>query len=136
MMACDTLTYSIPGGRQAASEARAVVTEALATRLDDDRLADVRLLVSELVTNAVVHARSRAQLRLSLRSGRLRAEVEDRAPAVRPRRRSVGEDATNGRGLALVADLASSWGVTDTGPGGKAVWFELEVGATTGRPAQ
>jgi anti-sigma regulatory factor (Ser/Thr protein kinase) len=92
----------------------------------DENLVDVAtLLVSELVTNAVVHAGSPALLvvRPSERPGCVRVEVCDQ-DAEPPIVHAFDPDATDGRGLALVAALADRWGVQPTAVG-KSVWFEL-----------
>ncbi|MDW4907106.1 ATP-binding protein [Streptomyces sp. ADMS] len=82
----------------------------------------VELLVSELVTNAVLHAASRFRLTLSAAHGVLRCEVTDtgrRTPQV------LNAGATeSGRGMFLVDALARRWGCHQEGPG-KTVWFEL-----------
>ncbi|WP_188196345.1 ATP-binding protein [Nonomuraea sp. SYSU D8015] len=81
------------------------------------------LLVSELVTNAIAHARGLVHLSVSAAAGLLRCEVED-ACARLPCRRRAGGDDEGLRGLHLVVALSSGWGSTRTGRG-KAVWFEL-----------
>ncbi|MFJ2764584.1 ATP-binding protein [Streptomyces prasinus] len=68
----------------------------------------VLLTVSELVTNAHKHARSNAQLTLSLEDNSLHISVHD-ASAVLPARRSPGTEATGGRGMFLVDALADEW---------------------------
>jgi anti-sigma regulatory factor (Ser/Thr protein kinase) len=81
------------------------------------------LVGSELVTNAVLHARTELTLTLELRDGRVRISVEDRsrAPATL---RHYQPDALTGRGLGVVAALSDRWGVSDA-DGGKVVWAEL-----------
>jgi anti-sigma regulatory factor (Ser/Thr protein kinase) len=81
------------------------------------------LLVTELVTNAILHARTMIQVILERREDVVRVEVRDGSP-VRPALRNHGLDATTGRGLALVSKLAESWGV-DVGGAGKVVWAQL-----------
>lgn len=109
----------------AAREARAEVRRQLEEwgLADRDDLVDVtELLVSELVTNAVLHAASRFRLTLSAAHGVLRCEVTDtgrRTPRV------IGAGAAeSGRGMFLVDALARRWGCHQDGPG-KTVWFEL-----------
>jgi len=86
----------------------------------------VSLLVSEVVTNAILHARSDIELNLVNHGARLRIEVRDGTggePAVRRFR----DDAASGRGLAIVERLATAWGVTHL-TDGKLVWFEIAAG--------
>lgn len=88
-------------------------------------LDDVQLLVSELVTNAVVHAGSDAQVAVRLLPDALRIEVVDREPEPLPApKRPSRPDAESGRGLFLVEQLAAAWGV-EPFDGGKSVWFEV-----------
>ncbi|MET7733019.1 ATP-binding protein [Streptomyces sp. NPDC005402] len=96
----------------------------------DESLAEILiLLVSELVTNAVVHTGRPAVLRLSLpgaeaESAPVRLEVADRSGRA-PVPRCVDGDATGGRGLALVDGLADRWGWSPEGAG-KSIWCELD----------
>ena len=87
------------------------------------------LLVSELVTNAVLHARSASELVVRRVDTGIRVEVRDDSPAA-PSPRSYSLDAGTGRGLLLVESLAARWGST---PGnlGKSVWFELDHDGAT-----
>ena len=81
------------------------------------------LLISELVTNAIVHARTAVELRLVTDEHMLRVEVTDGNPTFPTPRRPIGLAGT-GRGLRMMDDLASRWGVLSSGAG-KTVWFEL-----------
>jgi anti-sigma regulatory factor (Ser/Thr protein kinase) len=99
----------------------------------DEALAETLvLLVSELVTNAVVHTGRPAVLRLSLPRGQdekagestVRLEVADSSSRA-PVPRCLDDDATGGRGLALVDGLADRWGWVVEGPG-KRIWCELD----------
>jgi anti-sigma regulatory factor (Ser/Thr protein kinase) len=87
----------------------------------DDVRDVVRLLVSELVINAVLHARTAVTLCLHHEPGRLRVEVSDGSTAP-PVLRSPGPRAATGRGLQIVANLSDEWGV-DMQREGKTVWF-------------
>ncbi|MFI2424829.1 ATP-binding protein [Streptomyces sp. NPDC018955] len=96
----------------------------------DEPLAETLiLLVSELVTNAVVHTGRPAVLRLSLpgtdaEEATVRLEVTDRSDRA-PVPRCVDGEATGGRGLALVDGLADRWGWSAEGAG-KRIWCELD----------
>jgi anti-anti-sigma regulatory factor/anti-sigma regulatory factor (Ser/Thr protein kinase) len=96
------------------------------------------LLADELVTNAVVHARTPLRLGLELRGDLLHIAVHDASPRLL---RLVPDDAEAeaGRGLRLVEQLASSWGIHRRLDGGKVVWCTLRLwpregpAATSGR---
>jgi len=89
--------------------------------------ADVALLTSELVTNAVRHAAGQVvTLVVSCSRGQVRVDVHDTS-CVLPETADVPADAESGRGLHLVASLAQEWGFYRT-PAGKAVYFTLAFG--------
>lgn len=95
----------------------------------DEPLAEtLLLLVSELVTNAVVHTGAPAVLRMRVpgrqASGAVRVEVTDLSSRPPRQRQADGED-TNGRGLELVSGLADRWGWQREGAG-KRIWCELD----------
>ena len=83
----------------------------------------IELLVSELVTNSIVHGRSDAEISVAVLGERVRVTVFDssREPLVR---RELGAEGPSGRGLLMLDALATAWG-TDFVPGGKVVWFEV-----------
>ncbi len=83
------------------------------------------LLTSELVTNAVLYARSDLVLRVVLDGSVVRISVHDDSPVSPVPRSPTGED-TSGRGMALVEVLAATWGVIPNGKG-KGVWFEVPL---------
>ena len=91
---------------------------------------DAGLLVSELASNAVLHARTPLTLTVSWRRGtnRVRVTVHDES-TVPPRLRAHDVGATAGRGLQIVTAVADASGVVRTGTG-KDVWFELEPEVT------
>lgn len=88
------------------------------------RVQDAELIVTELVTNALLHAGLPATLRVSRWDSRVRIEVEDagrQMPVMGPQ----NTEAMTGRGLSLVATLADVWGIDPSPAGGKIVWAEL-----------
>ncbi|HUR77272.1 MAG TPA: ATP-binding protein [Acidimicrobiales bacterium] len=111
--------------------ARRLVDEVL-TGAPADVRTTVQLLTSELVTNVIHHTHS--EVRVSVDAGSpVRVEVHDGHAATDAFRemfgakRSVDPDATSGRGLSLVHDLASRVGLDDDPDGGKVVWFEIDI---------
>lgn len=129
-------------GRLVVRDARASFPPALTSATDARRFAEkvidgwelgelreiVRLLVSELVINAVLHACTPVTLSLRNAAGRLLVEVSDGSESP-PVRRRPGPMASTGRGLQILTSLSDDWGV-DIHDGGKTVWFVL---ASTGR---
>jgi anti-sigma regulatory factor (Ser/Thr protein kinase) len=85
------------------------------------------LLVSELVTNAILHAASPSVLTLAFDDGVLHIEVSD-SSSQRVRPRTYSREAGTGRGLMLVEALSAAWGSGATNAG-KFVWFDLDVAA-------
>ncbi|MFJ8132055.1 SpoIIE family protein phosphatase [Streptomyces hydrogenans] len=118
-----------PVGRSVAA-ARAFVRDTLQGWGHPELVDDAVVLTSELVTNAVVHAGTAADV-LCLRSeDSVRVEVADRYPEreipVQGGRTIASPDRENGRGLLLCAALADRWGV-DYSPTRKHVWFHLNL---------
>ncbi|MGC9382720.1 SpoIIE family protein phosphatase [Streptomyces sp. MH13] len=124
--------YLDPSAAVSRRFAQAPVSVASARRfvraaLDDvasDLVDTAELLVSELVTNAVLHARSEAEVAVARHEGRVRVRVGDRRPSRAPVPQYCSPYTGTGQGLALVEQLASRYGV-DTGDECKTVWFEL-----------
>ncbi len=87
---------------------------------------DVALLVSELATNAVLHARSEFEVCVAAAAERIRVEVSDFNSRL-PTMVSVPADAYSGRGLMLLQALAGSWGVHAHASDGKTIWFEVPI---------
>jgi anti-sigma regulatory factor (Ser/Thr protein kinase) len=85
------------------------------------------LLVSELVTNAIVHTRTPVGLSVRLTGRRLRSVVSDESARM-PTPGAAGRSGGIGHGLQLVEELADDWGVERTAVG-KDVWFEVELAA-------
>ncbi|MFG2899250.1 SpoIIE family protein phosphatase [Streptomyces zaomyceticus] len=109
------------------AEAREQVRQLLHDWDDDDQLDSAVLMVSEMVTNVLVHTDGDALLVAEIACGektrRLRVEVSDASDEL-PHKRHPGEMASSGRGLVLMEMLADAWGVDPRGEG-KAIWFEL-----------
>jgi anti-sigma regulatory factor (Ser/Thr protein kinase) len=89
------------------------------------------LLVSEVVTNAILHSASgdeggSVEVRYALDDQEVYVEVADAGSAGQPRRHGVYLEGVSGRGLALVAAMASGWGVHEHQPG-RVVWFRLPL---------
>ncbi|MGW0577544.1 ATP-binding protein [Streptomyces sp. NPDC002920] len=111
----------------AAAAARQFVTGAVAHWGITERSDDIQLCVSEMSTNAVVHAASQSgfTLRLLAWARFLRVEVEDHGAGL-PVQRAARLEGTSGRGLLLVEALSDDWGVVD-GQGGKTVWCDFRL---------
>jgi len=124
-----TLALELPRALASAAAARHAV-DGLADRLGDDQLGDVRLLISELVTNSLRHAELRPEdsisLRVSVDDAVVRVEVCDPGKGFELAGRAEDPDAVNGWGLYLVATLADRWGIERSGGEGSTVWFELD----------
>ena len=89
-------------------------------------LADTLVMAAnELATNAVMHARTGFTVRLLVDAERVRVEVTDENSRV-PQPCTVPEDATSGRGLAMVDASGLAWGI-ERHPGGKTVWLQAAL---------
>ncbi|HET6809661.1 MAG TPA: ATP-binding protein [Acidimicrobiales bacterium] len=104
--------------------ARRFVRQVLANWELPEFVDDAELVASELVSNAVLHARTALRLTVSSEGlGAVRIEVYDENPRM-PTTTATPLHATSGRGLLSVAALASAWGTEDRGDG-KVVWARL-----------
>jgi anti-sigma regulatory factor (Ser/Thr protein kinase) len=119
-----------PGTAASVGEARRFVRQTLVGWGAETFEWPAAALVSELATNAVLHAGTRFSVVLTLDDNRLRLAVTDGSPA-QPVVRNYGEESTTGRGLRLVVQLSEQWGC-DPEKGSKTVWCELSV-STSGR---
>jgi hypothetical protein len=118
------LTMMFPAAADTPRAARHFVVDALQAWGTERRLVDsAALVVTELTTNALMHARSGSKVRIWANHDAIRIAVED-AAAVLPVQRSASSLASSGRGLALVAALSQQWGA-DLLDEGKVVWAEL-----------
>jgi anti-sigma regulatory factor (Ser/Thr protein kinase) len=117
------IEVELPRDPAAARHARRLLDELSADRLEADALDRSKLLVSELVNNAVLHGRGRITLRVDVDEDRLRAEVIDEGSGFERVVRDNPLDQLGGWGLALVDSESSRWGVHE---GTTHVWFEIE----------
>jgi PAS domain S-box-containing protein len=106
-----------------AGAARRLVRDVLARAGRDDLLDTAELVVSELVTNAMLHTATQIDLRATVDEHGLHLEVADGSPT-QPTEREHAALAGTGRGLALVHDLTEQWGVRAAGDG-KVVWARV-----------
>ena len=115
-------------------EARRRVSDALEAAALDDAVSSAALVVSELATNAVLHARTAFEVRLRLGADTVRIEVHD-GDRRRPVRRNFSDAAASGRGLRVVDELCDEWGVVpDPDGGGKTVWAVVSIVEDGGFP--
>lgn len=116
----------LPPRPASAAEARRFVARAMRTVEPGVREVGV-LLTSELVTNALLYGQGEITLSITPVEQGVRVAVRDGSQTdVHPKH--VPVEATSGRGLALVEQLAASWGVDTIEGDGKVVWFEVRGG--------
>jgi anti-sigma regulatory factor (Ser/Thr protein kinase) len=123
MRTVDTAETVFPAVPESVSAARRFTRAALGRHdIDPDIIDTATLLVSELATNAIVHATSTIRLRVGVGDD-IRVEVRDASDDA-PVRGTAGTSHESGRGLAIVTTLSDNW---DWSPreNGKVVWFEL-----------
>jgi anti-sigma regulatory factor (Ser/Thr protein kinase) len=126
-MTMKRVELQLPAAPSAPAEARAVV-EAIGSDLPEPVLVDAKLLLTELVANAIKHASrgSQAVIVRIMRNHFIRVEVLDSGPMFNPDPRPAGTGVGSGRGLFLVDAVANAWGV-EPDEAGKKVWFELRL---------
>jgi anti-sigma regulatory factor (Ser/Thr protein kinase) len=119
-----TIDVALPCTPAAPARARGAL-DLIADRISAERMRDVRLLVSELVTTAVRHADGEAvRLVVALTGGTLRIEVHDPGRGFELKPPPDDPLRASGWGLVLVEELADRWGV-DHSPRTR-VWFEMD----------
>jgi two-component sensor histidine kinase len=120
-------SQSLDAAALSASSAREVLRGVCASAsVSPPMIETALLLVSEVVTNAVVHGSGRPVLDIDVRPELLRVTVTDDAAGVPQVQRHNPVLADGGRGLQLVETLAARWGTNRRLPTGKSVWFELD----------
>jgi anti-sigma regulatory factor (Ser/Thr protein kinase) len=134
---CRVAVTTFKADRSSVAEARRWAGKALASWSLDHLAETTVLLLSEVVTNAVVHAGNRPRVRLAVTSGVLEVGVDDDEPRL-PDRGRLGDYrqgtpdpevllAEGGRGLLLIDALADEWGAVVLAAG-KQVWFHQDLG--------
>jgi anti-sigma regulatory factor (Ser/Thr protein kinase) len=123
-----SFSVALPRDPSASRVARGAVRQRLGGTLTPSKLDDVTLAVSELVTNAVVHGTGDIELRVETDGRVVKGEVIDGGHGLED---DVRQDAVDGRGLRIVAQLATKWGVFQ---GTTHVWFEILVSTDSDHP--
>jgi anti-sigma regulatory factor (Ser/Thr protein kinase) len=113
---------SFPAELQSVRAARLFVQDGVGVDADHP----ISLCVSELATNAVMHAGTEFRVVVLSTDRKVRVEVHDEA-AGDPEVRTADEYTVGGRGLMIVEHLADRWGVDERDDGTKSVWFELSL---------
>jgi anti-sigma regulatory factor (Ser/Thr protein kinase) len=125
----EAVRIELEAGPEAAAWARNALF-AVEEAVEPELMADVRLLVSELVTNSVRHSGVASPdplgLEVEVGSGTIRVEVRDSGPGFEPRQRDNDRSRPGGWGLFLVDRLADRWGVARNSF--TRVWFEIDLG--------
>ncbi len=113
-----------PSAKAPATARHFIAVTCEASGVDPQVCSTAALLVSELVTNAVLHAGTDVIMHVTPGAARLRVEVVDGSPGGLVRVQDSDPTSSRGRGLRLVDLLAREWGVLES-EAGKTVWFEL-----------
>lgn len=123
----------LPARAASVSRARHLVRAAAAERVPEDSVETAELLVSELVSNAVIHAGTAIDVEVLVEApDRIEVSVGDGSPH-KPVRRQYGAAAATGRGVRLLDALSGDWGV-DLADDGKRVWFRLQTASQSTSP--
>lgn len=133
-MAVD-LALTLPPDTSAPGLARAAAKRSLAGKLSPERLSELSLVISELVSNALEHGRGQVVFRLGLDGGIVRGAVIDQGGGFdyEIRQRGPEEVSGRGRGLFLVDALTNRWGIHE---GTTHVWFELAAQTAAAGPVR
>ena len=113
----------LPVSREAPALAREFLRGSTCVEHHSEVVDDAVLLVSELVTNSVLHGGPPVVVAVDCDEATLQVRVRDGSPTL-PAPRDAASADENGRGLALVAEMSADWGV-DTEEDGKHVWFVI-----------
>lgn len=116
------LELQLTAGPQAGARFRRAADERFGGHLADDALADLRVVGTELINNAVVHGTGTVVVRVRADDDAVRIEVVDQGEGNVPEIRVEPGDETGGWGLRMVDELATRWGAFE---GTTHVWAEL-----------
>lgn len=120
---------------ESARAARVAVVDYFAGLDRDDLRDSVALVATELVSNAIIHARTEMSLSIQLVDDGVRLAVTDGSSTL-PRWTPSSPTATSGRGLLLVEQLSRRWGVDPLPAGGKAVWAQMDEQSAAAVPIE
>ena len=117
--------WSFPAKAESPGRMRSKLRSVLAAwEVRGEKAEDVLLVATELVANAVDHARTPLRFQARLRAEGLRLTVHDRRADLLPSPTDAGPHSLRGRGLRVIDVLSRCWGC-DPAPDGKTVWAEL-----------
>ncbi len=124
----NALVFSVAGGPPAAAAARVAIGDHLQQKLDPELVELAQLLLSEIVNNCVLHGaaagpETQVDVTASIFPQCLWVEASDGGPAFSHRPVQPAPDSASGRGLYLVDQISSRWGISTQGAA--RVWFEL-----------
>jgi anti-sigma regulatory factor (Ser/Thr protein kinase) len=118
----DELDLRLPRDETAGNVARSAIRARFGEQLEPDRIGELSLVATELVTNAVMHGHGDITLKLRVDGDSVYGEVVDEGGGFEREVREQGPDELNGRGLMIVDALSRRWGIHE---GTTHVWFEL-----------
>ena len=130
-MSGEEVESPLPGTRADVGAGRRFVRDTVERWGYPDVAEDAALITSELITNVVLHARTALEVVVRRAPGRIRIEVADKSSSL-PRVRHHSAQSGTGRGLHLVAAVATDWGA-EARRDGKIVWVELASRVESGR---
>ena len=123
----DRLSLEVPRDVGGPALSRAAVSDRFAGRVSPGELEDLRVIVSELTTNALLHGTGEIRLRVSLDDGVVCGDVLDDGGGFA----GMAPGAARSSGLHMVGALTERWGVQD---GASRVWFVLAAQPVSGSP--
>jgi anti-sigma regulatory factor (Ser/Thr protein kinase) len=127
----DKRTFTFPAAAQSVSHARERVVALAEPFVDDGRIGDLRLVISEVITNAVRHGgEGDMVVAVTPKQGYLCVQVTDTGEGFAPRPRAYSPDEDGGFGLFLIERLTRRWGLTRENSNTR-VWFEFDFDPAT-----